>query len=141
MIPGGDGHPIQPLGGGVISMGLFLSIQALHEEGLANKVIARRLDVDVRTVRKHIRRIAAGARETWLLVTSSPQSSRVTSATFRVETPWTYISATASLRARSLRTPARGPGGRSPGGSVREAGEPGGSAGRARPDGCAGAWA
>ncbi len=26
-------------------------------------------------------------------------------ATLRVETPWTYISATASLRARSLRSP------------------------------------
>jgi hypothetical protein len=29
----------------------------------------------------------------------------VTSATLRVETPWTYISAIASFRARSLRTP------------------------------------
>lgn len=44
-------------------MSLFLSIQALHEEGLPNKAIARRLDVDVRTVRKYIRRIAAGTRE------------------------------------------------------------------------------
>ncbi len=44
-------------------MSLFLSIQALHEEGLANKAIARRLDVDVRTVRKYIRRIREGARE------------------------------------------------------------------------------
>ena len=47
----------------MISMSLFLSIRALHEEGLGNKAIARRLDVDVRTVRKHVRRIAAGARE------------------------------------------------------------------------------
>ncbi len=41
-------------------MGAFLTIQALHEEGLGNKTIARRLDIDVRTVRKYVRRIADG---------------------------------------------------------------------------------
>ena len=45
------------------------------------------------------------ARLTWALVTSRPQSSSVMAATLRVETPWTYISATASFNARSLRTP------------------------------------
>ena len=30
----------------VISMGLFLSIRALHEEGVSNKAIARRLGVE-----------------------------------------------------------------------------------------------
>lgn len=44
-------------------MSLFLSIRALHEEGMSKKAIARRLDLDVRTVRKYIRRIAAGASE------------------------------------------------------------------------------
>ena len=42
------------------------------------------------------------ARETWVLVTLRPQSSSVMAATFRVETPLTYISATASFSARSL---------------------------------------
>lgn len=36
-------------------------IGALHEEGVANKAIARRLGVDVRTVRKYIARIERGA--------------------------------------------------------------------------------
>jgi transposase len=44
-------------------MGLFLSIRALHEEGLSKKAIARRLDVDVRTVRKYLRRIEGGETE------------------------------------------------------------------------------
>lgn len=44
-------------------MGLFLSIRALREEGVANKAIARRLGVDVRTVRKYVHRIAKGATE------------------------------------------------------------------------------
>ena len=34
-----------------------------------------------------------------------PQSSWVMAATLRVETPWTYISARASFKARSLRSP------------------------------------
>jgi len=42
-------------------MGLFLSIRALHEEGLSKKAIGRRLGVDVRTVRKYLRRIESGA--------------------------------------------------------------------------------
>jgi transposase len=42
-------------------MGAFLSVRALHEEGLAKKAIARRLGLDVRTVRKYVRRIEAGA--------------------------------------------------------------------------------
>lgn len=44
-------------------MGRFLSIRALHKEGLSKKAIARRLDVDVRTVRKYLRRIEAGETE------------------------------------------------------------------------------
>jgi transposase len=44
-------------------MGVFLSIRALHEEGAANKAIARQLGIDVRTVRKYVRRIQAGAVE------------------------------------------------------------------------------
>ncbi len=31
-------------------MSMFLSIQALHEQGEAKKAIAKRLDLDVRTV-------------------------------------------------------------------------------------------
>ena len=45
------------------------------------------------------------ARLTYALEASSPQSSFVIAETFRVETPWTYISARASLRAVSLRSP------------------------------------
>lgn len=52
-------------------MGTFLSVRALHEEGLAKKAIARRLGIDVRTVRKYVRRIEAGATE--------PKRARVTS--------------------------------------------------------------
>ena len=44
-------------------MSQFLSIQALHEERVPKKTIARRLGIDVRTVRACIRRIARGARE------------------------------------------------------------------------------
>jgi transposase len=44
-------------------MSAFLTIRALHEEGVAKKAIARRLGLDPRTVRKHIRRIETGARE------------------------------------------------------------------------------
>ena len=47
----------------VISMSTFLSVRALHEERVPKKAIARRLGVDVRTVRKHIRRIVRGASE------------------------------------------------------------------------------
>jgi transposase len=42
-------------------MGKFLSVQALHEEGVSNKGIARQLSIDVRTVRKYLRRLEAGA--------------------------------------------------------------------------------
>ncbi|MHC4917343.1 MAG: IS21 family transposase [Planctomycetota bacterium] len=35
----------------------------MHEEGVANKAIARKLGVDVRTVRKYVRRVGAGAQE------------------------------------------------------------------------------
>jgi len=44
-------------------MSTFLSVRALHEEGLPKKTIARRLGIDVRTIRKYIRRIELGARE------------------------------------------------------------------------------
>jgi len=42
-------------------MSSFLSIKALLEEGVPKKTIARRLGIDVRTVRKHAARIARGA--------------------------------------------------------------------------------
>jgi transposase len=60
-------------GGGaeVISMGLFLSIRALHGEGTSKKAIARHLGIDVRTVRKYLRRMGRGATE--------PQRARVPS--------------------------------------------------------------
>jgi transposase len=58
-------------------MGQFLSIRALHEEGVANKAIARRLEIDVRTVRKYVRRIERGARE--------PRRAKVTSKLERFE--------------------------------------------------------
>jgi DNA-binding NarL/FixJ family response regulator len=38
-------------------MSTFLSIRALHEEGVPKKAIARRLGIDRRTVREYIRRI------------------------------------------------------------------------------------
>jgi hypothetical protein len=38
-------------------------------------------------------------------VISRPQSSSTIAVPFRVLTPWMYISATASVMARSLRTP------------------------------------
>jgi transposase len=44
-------------------MSSFLSIRALREEGVPKKTIARRLGIDVRTVRKYIRRIELGAQE------------------------------------------------------------------------------
>ncbi len=44
-------------------MSMFLSVRALHEERVAKKTIARRLGIDVRTVRAYIRRIARGASE------------------------------------------------------------------------------
>jgi transposase len=67
------------LGGGpeVISMSTFLAIQALHEEGMAKKAIARKLGVDPRTVRKHIRRIEAGVKE--------PRRARVSRKLDRLE--------------------------------------------------------
>lgn len=52
-------------------MSLFLSVRALHEEGVPKKKIARQLGVDRRTVRKYISRIARGA--------SEPVRSRVAS--------------------------------------------------------------
>ncbi len=44
-------------------MSTFQAIRALHEEGTPKKTIARRLGVNVRTVRKYIRRIEGGDRE------------------------------------------------------------------------------
>lgn len=44
-------------------MGLFLSIRALYDEGVSKKAIARRLGIDVRTVRKHLGRMTSGAEE------------------------------------------------------------------------------
>ena len=38
----------------MISVSTFLAVRALHEEGVPKKAIARRLSIDVRTVRKHI---------------------------------------------------------------------------------------
>ena len=48
---------------------------------------------------------SAAARLTWVEVMSSPQSSWTMAVTFRVLTPWEYISATARVIARWLRTP------------------------------------
>ena len=42
---------------------------------------------------------------TWVELTAVPQSSSTMAETLRVETPWTYISAMASLRACSERSP------------------------------------
>ena len=44
----------------MISVSTFLSVRALLEEGVARKEIARRLGIDVRTVRKWCRRLVAG---------------------------------------------------------------------------------
>ena len=44
-------------------MSTFLSVRALWEEGVPKKEIARRLGVDVRTVRKYVKRLESGARE------------------------------------------------------------------------------
>lgn len=44
-------------------MSSFLSVRALHEEGVPKKTIARRLGIDRRTVRKYINRIDRGAAE------------------------------------------------------------------------------
>lgn len=44
-------------------MSSFLSVRALHEEGVPKKTIARRLGIDRRTVRKYINRIERGAAE------------------------------------------------------------------------------
>ena len=44
-------------------MSTFLTIKALHEEGVAKKTIARRLGLDVRTVRSWISRIESGESE------------------------------------------------------------------------------
>jgi len=44
-------------------MSLFLSVRALHEDGVPKKKIARQLGVDRRTVRKYVRRIQRGASE------------------------------------------------------------------------------
>lgn len=52
-------------------MSLFLSVRALHEEGIPKKKIARQLGVDCRTVRKYIDRIDRGA--------NAPVRSRVPS--------------------------------------------------------------
>jgi transposase len=42
-------------------MSTFLAVKALHESGAPKKTIARQLDIDPRTVRKYVRRLAAGA--------------------------------------------------------------------------------
>lgn len=47
----------------MIKMSTFQAIQALAEDGVPKKGIARRLGVDVRTVRKHLARIEEGERE------------------------------------------------------------------------------
>lgn len=52
-------------------MSSFLSVRALHEEGIPKKAIARRLGIDCRTVRKYVRRIERGA--------SEPRRARVAS--------------------------------------------------------------
>jgi transposase len=52
-------------------MSLFLSVRALHEEGVPKKKIARQLGLDRRTVRKYISRIVRGA--------SEPRRTRVAS--------------------------------------------------------------
>lgn len=44
-------------------MGTFLSVRALHEEGVPNKEMARRLGIDVRTVRAYLRKIEGGMTE------------------------------------------------------------------------------
>jgi len=44
-------------------MGTFLSVRALHEEGVPNKEVARRLGIDVRTVRAYLRKIEGGMPE------------------------------------------------------------------------------
>jgi transposase len=45
----------------VISVALFQTIQEWHGGGIEKREIARRLQVDVKTVRRHIRKIEAGA--------------------------------------------------------------------------------
>ena len=47
----------------MIQMSMFLSIQALHEQGEAKKAIAKRLGLDVRTVRRYLKQLRRGARE------------------------------------------------------------------------------
>ncbi len=47
----------------MISMGTSLSVKALHEEGVPNKEVARRLGIDVRTVRAYLRKIEGGMTE------------------------------------------------------------------------------
>lgn len=44
-------------------MGTFLSVRALREEGVPNKEVARRLGIDVRTVRAYLRKIEGGMTE------------------------------------------------------------------------------
>ncbi|MBC7221247.1 IS21 family transposase [Candidatus Bipolaricaulota bacterium] len=44
-------------------MGTFLSVRALHDEGVPNKEVARRLGIDVRTVRAYLRKIEGGMTE------------------------------------------------------------------------------
>jgi len=54
----------------MISMSMFLSIKALAEEGLAKKAIARRLGLNVRTVRRQP--CATGGATSLALPHSSP---------------------------------------------------------------------
>ena len=45
----------------VISVTLFDSIRHWHDQGMSRREIARRLNVDVKTVRRQLHKIAAGA--------------------------------------------------------------------------------
>jgi transposase len=46
----------------VISMALFQTISEWHDQGVEKREIARRLEIDIKTVRRHLRKIAAGAK-------------------------------------------------------------------------------
>jgi transposase len=45
----------------VISVTLFDSFRHWHDQGMSRREIARRLNVDVKTVRRQLHKIAAGA--------------------------------------------------------------------------------
>jgi transposase len=50
-------------GGKVIPVSLFETIRHWHSQGMANREMARRLGIDPKTVRRQLRKIAAGATE------------------------------------------------------------------------------